>query len=125
MQDLLLDIKEFLEAKGEKTTIFRDAIDDKTDKAIVLYEYQGNNPGAQIAGSTRPVQFVVRDKTATGAKDLIRLLYKMLETEDSIIQFTSNRWAIIHLSQPPFKLKVDEKNRTYYVFNTVITTYNE
>lgn len=125
MEDLLLDIKTYLASSGIKEEIFRDAVGDTPDVAIVLYEYQGANPIAQIAGSDRAIQFVVRGPQATLAKTLIKKIYKLLETEDSILNFTSERWAMVHLNQTPFKMKVDEKGRSYYVFNTTITTYIE
>lgn len=125
MQDLLLDIKTYFIANGVSTEIYRDAIGDDPDKAIVLYEYQGASSLAQIDVNTRPIQVVTRAKLASEAKEEAKTLYKLLKTHDSIINFTEDRWALIYLNHPPFKLKVDDRTRTYYAFNMVLTTYLE
>lgn len=125
MQDLLLDLKEFLIANGVTDYIFRDTMGDTPDTAIALYEYQGVSPGAQVSGAVRPIQIVTRSKSISEAKKIGIQIYKLLQTEDSIINLTTERWAVIHTHQTPWKLKVDDKKRTYYVFNNTLTTYVE
>lgn len=126
MTDLLSDIKAFLVTKGMDGDITSiDAIGEDPDTAIALYEYQGSNPLVQIPGVDRSVQIVVRDLSAAKSKALSRKLYSYLKTEDGIINFTPSRWALIHLRQSPFKMKVDESNRTYYVFNVGVTTHED
>lgn len=124
MADLLSDIEAYI--KGASKIVFpffKDHIEDKPDTAIALYEYTGQSPTAQVEGVLRSVQVVVRSKSPAEAKHCINEIYKLLLTEDSVVDFTASRWALVSLRQPPFKMKVDEKGRVYYVFNAGITTY--
>lgn len=125
MSDLLQDFETYFKSKGINKQIFRDTIPDMPDSVIALYEYQGAGSLPQIEGATRPVQIVVRDKSATTAKVLARQLYNLLQTEDSILYLTAERWATIFLKEPPFKLKADDKDRIYYCFNVIVTTYED
>ena len=125
MADLLQDFESYFKSKNVNTLIFRDTMPDKPDNAIALYEYQGSKDFPQIDGATRPVQIVVRDKSATAAKVLARQLYNLLQTDDSILYLTAERWAIVYLKEPPFKLKADDKDRIYYCFNVITTTYED
>ena len=125
MTDLLQDFENYFKSKGVDTPIFRDTIPDKPDNAIALYEYQGAGGLPQIEGATRPVQIVVRNKSATAAKVLARQLYNLLQTDDSILYLTAERWATVYLKEPPFKLKADDKDRIYYCFNAITTTYED
>ncbi|MMZ45706.1 hypothetical protein D3C75_232950 [compost metagenome] len=125
MQDLLEDIQEYFAVNllFDKEAIFRDVALDKPDEAVILYEYEGSQGPPQIAGATRSVQVVVRSKSATRAKNKARELHRSLMTETGQVQLTAVRWSLIHLRQPPFKLKEDEEKRVYYCFNAGITTY--
>lgn len=125
MADLLQDFESYFKSKNVNTLIFRDTMPDKPDNAIALYEYQGSRDFPQIEGATRPVQVVVRDKSATAAKVLARQLYNLLQTDDSILYLTAERWATVYLKEPPFKLKADDKDRIYYCFNVITTTYED
>lgn len=126
MADLLSDIKKYLVQKGVKASeIFIDSIPNSPDKAVAIYEYQGSSPLAQIAGVSRSVQIVTRSKSAGEARETAISIYRSLKTESSIINFTAERWAAIHLRQPPFKFKVDESGKTYYSFNMNVTTYED
>lgn len=125
MKDLLTDIESFLKAEqlDEGVAIFKDSMQEKPDFAICLYEYGGSTPLPQIQGATRPVQIVVRSAKVSEAKTRINAIYNTLCTEDGIISFTPERWAMIAIQQPPFRMKVDDKGRVYYCFNVVTTTY--
>lgn len=125
MADLLQDFESYFKSKNVNIPIFRDTMPDNPDNAIALYEYQGTRDFLQIDGATRPVQIVVRDKSATAAKVLARQLYSLLKTDDSILYLTSERWTTIYLKEPPFKLKADDKDRIYYCFNVITTTYED
>ena len=123
MSDLLQDIETYLISKSLITSANRDTINDSPDSVVALYEYTGKSPAPQIAGALRNVQVVVRDKSATAAKNRIREIYNAFETEDGIIYFTEDRWCTIQLNQPPFKMKVDNKERVLYCFNISLVTY--
>jgi len=126
MTDLLADIKKYLVAGGIKSDLVAlDAIPDTPDEAVAIYEYQGNSPLAQISGVSRPIQIVTRDIVSTKARTQARTIYGLLKTEDSLINFTTERWAALHLRQPPFKFKTDEAGRSYYAFNMQVTTYED
>lgn len=123
MSDLLQDLESYFTSNGNTTKLFRDTMLDLPDEAIALYEYTGSSFQSQIAGAERPVQVVVRHKSATSAKDKARELYKLLMSDNGIIYLTSDRWTVASLKQPPYKLRVDESGRVYYCFNVYFTTY--
>jgi len=126
--DLLSDLETFLRASSVvgSATVFRDTIRETEGMAIALYEYMGTTPIPQIDGATRAVQVVVRDKSATAAKEKARELYNVLAPDDSGIKYLTNeRWCLLNIKQPPFKIKVDEEDRSYYGFNIDITTYTD
>jgi hypothetical protein len=123
MTDLLTDFETYFKLKGVLTNMFRDTMPDTPDVAISMYEYQGDNPVPQVQGSYRPVQLVVRDLSATTAKNKAREIYKTLMTEDGILNLTSERWCVIDLKQMPFRLKSDDAGRVYYAFNIGTITY--
>lgn len=125
MTDLLEDFEEFYIKQGIVDALHRDTILDEPNEAQAIYEYQGTAGIAQIASSTRSVQIVARSTKATSAKLKAREMYNALVTEDGIINLTDERWALIHLRQPPFKMKIDGNDRVYYCFNASVTTYND
>lgn len=125
MKDLLLDLETYFVSNGIVTSAFRDTILNEPDTAVALYEFQGSNGLPQIAGALRSVQVVSRDCSATAAKAKAKELYNALITEDGIINLTSERWCLLSLRQPPFKIKVDDAGRVYYGFNIGVTTYND
>ncbi|MNU34908.1 hypothetical protein D3C71_234950 [compost metagenome] len=126
MADLIEDFQTFFASKGIAATnqIFRDASPDTDTFAVIIYEYEGAGALPQIAGATRNIQIVARDKSATAAKLKARELYHSLETEDGILNLTDSRWSLIYIKQPPFKLKV-EKELVYYCFNISVTTFTD
>jgi hypothetical protein len=123
MADLLVDFETYFVAKGVASVVYKDIAPDQPDILVALYEYEGSNPVAQIDGSSRSIQVMVRDVSAAAAKLKIKGIYNSLITEDGILDLTDTRWCTIYLKQPPFKMKVDESNRSYYVFNVAVTTY--
>lgn len=123
MAGLLHDIKTFLIANGATETIFVDTTLDAPSNVITLYEYEGTSPLAQIEGSLRSIQIVVRDDSAAIAKQRIDTLYKLFMTNDSILQIVENRLVTLHLRHTPFKLKTDEQARTYYAFSMGVHTF--
>lgn len=96
---------------------------EEPELAVALYEYEGVSPIPQITSVTRPVQVVVRSKSASQAHKLSSDIYKSLLTENGIINLTVDRWSAISLRQVPFKFKTDEAGRVYYCFNLSLTTY--
>lgn len=125
MTDLLLDFEAYFVSKGISVAVFRDNIQDTPDTAIAIYEYQGSNSLPQIGITDRSIQISARDKSATKAKKLAQDLYKLLVTEEGILNLTPERWTMTYLLQPPFKIQVDDKGRTFYGFNITVTTYND
>lgn len=128
MKDLLFDIVTWLESEGygtDGTNLFRDFSPDDPSEVICVYEY--NSKPFHFADSTdRYVQFTVRDKSPSKAKKLCWELYnKMNLIEGQRLNFTLDRWCIVGTLNAPFKIKVDNKNRHVYGFNTKMTTYND
>lgn len=126
---LLLDIASFIITAGYATTdgvdIFRDFTPEEPDSLVVLHEYAGAPASLYDPAVHRSVQVSCRDKDADIARQTIVSIFKALtaaQNFDGKIVFTSDRWGQVYLRQPPFKLKIDENNRTYYVFNMGITT---
>lgn len=127
MADLLSDIKTYFTSLGivPDNIVFKDYMPNKPDTAVAIYEYSGGTPLPQIDGVHRSVQVVVRSKNASEARSKINALYASLQTEDGILNFTPERWAMVYLRQTPFKMKTDESERHYFVFNMGITTYKD
>lgn len=128
MADLLEDFQTYFIASGLVTleNSFLDHLpDSKLPVTIAIYEYQGSQGPAQIAGAHRSVQIVIRSANVKAARQKAQELYNSLLTEEQIIQLTSMRWGMLYLRQPPFRFKVDEQKRVLYAFNLGITTYTD
>lgn len=123
LTDLLEDLSTYFTASGMNTVCYRDTMLDDQDDAVALYEYNGQTFAPQVSGANRSVQVVCRSKSPTTAKEQARLLYHALEVEDGILNLTASRWTMVDLASPPFKLKIDEKDRVYYCFNIKFITY--
>jgi CMP-2-keto-3-deoxyoctulosonic acid synthetase len=125
--DLLKDIQDYLVANGVAERIFRDTIDDSTDEAIAIYEYQGDSPIIATNVSSRSIQIVTRSSknTPSVARTRSKTIHKLFETENGRINFTPSRWAVIHVRHAPFAFKTDEAGRKYYTFNIGVLTYND
>ena len=126
---LLLDIVTFLVANGAATAdgkdIFRDFTPEHPDSLVVLQEYKGDPVSLQDAAVHRSVQISARNKDANTARQKALGIFKAFQEaqgEDARVQLTPTRWGQVYLRQPPFMLKRDEDNRTYYAFNIGITT---
>lgn len=123
MPTMLDDLIKFLKVETGLTQDFlADTMLETPDTACALYEYAGVSSIGQIGSTHRSVQVVARSKQAKEGKATAFKMYKALESEDDILQITSTRWAMVNLRQTPFKMKVDDKGRHYYVFNFGITT---
>lgn len=123
MADLLFDFETYFKTHNALNELYKDYMPDKPDEVTVVQEYQGSSPIAQIASVDRSLQFVVRSKSAATAKTKAKELYKLLQTDDGILNLTPERWCMIFLRQTPFKIKVDDSNRVVYGFNVGVTTY--
>lgn len=102
-----------------------DIMQESPDSAISVYEYSGGTVAPQVAGAVRQIQVVVRNAEPYEAKKKADALYHSLDSDDGIVNLTEERWGAITLLQTPFKMKVDNKDRFYYVFNLSITTYSD
>lgn len=126
MASLLLDIATFLVdkelAEGDGVDIFRDYIPDEPNDIITLYEYLGDpvNPYTDVVH--RSVQVKVRNSDADTARLKALEIFKALNTENRMIQFTDTRLGQVYLRQSPMKIETDGKTRTTYGFNMGITT---
>ena len=123
---LLLDIVTFLTDKrivqGDGVDAFRDFTPEAPDSLVALHEYKGDPAVFYDAAVNRSVQITVRDKDADIARQRALEIYKVLTSENLIVQFTPDRWGQVHLRQPPFKIGQDSNDRVTYGFNVGITT---
>lgn len=123
---LLLDIVTFLTnnniVQGDGIDAFRDFMPDSPDNVVALHEYKGDPPVHYDTAVHRSVQVSVRNKDADEARLKCLSIFKLLQSDNLIINFTPDRWGQVHLRQPPFKLRHDEKDRVTYAFNFGITT---
>lgn len=125
---LLLDIILYFKSKSlvedDGIDAFRDFTPEKPDNLVALHEYRGSPSIPQDPRVHRSVQVTVRDLNADTSRqravDLFQALYTTDETRR--IDFTPDRWGQVYLRQPPFRMKMDENNRTVYCFNVGITT---
>ena len=123
---LLLDIVTFLAdnriVQGDGVDAFRDFTPEAPDSLVALHEYKGDPAVSYDQNVNRSVQVTVRDKDADVARQKALNIYKLLTSDNLIVQFTPDRWGQVHLRQPPFKIGQDDNDRVTYGFNIGITT---
>lgn len=123
---LLLDIVTYLTAHavvdGDGIDAFRDFTPEEPDSVVVLTEYPGSPSVPYETAVHRSVQVSVRDKSADRARSKALEIHKLLQSENSIVVFTPERWGQVTLRQTPFRLSTDTLDRVTYAFNFGITT---
>ena len=123
---LLLDIVTFLAdnkiVQGDGVDAFRDFTPEAPDSLVALHEYKGDPAVFYDPNVNRSVQVTVRDKDADVARQKALNIYKLLTSDNLIVQFTPDRWGQVHLRQPPFKIGQDNNDRVTYGFNIGVTT---
>lgn len=126
---LLLDIVTFLTdngiVQGDGVDAFRDFTPEAPDSLVALHEYKGDPAVFYDPTVHRSVQIVSRDTDADIARQRALEIYKLLLSDNLIVNFTPDRWGQVYLRQPPFKLGQDDNNRVSYCFNIGITTTME
>ena len=126
---LLLDIVTFLAdnkiVQGDGVDAFRDFTPEAPDSLVALHEYKGDPAVFYDPNVNRSVQVTVRDKDADVARQKTLDIYKLLTSDNLIVQFTPDRWGQVHLRQPPFKIGQDNNDRVTYGFNIGVTTTTE
>lgn len=123
---LLLDIVIFLAnngiVQGDGVDAFRDFTPEVPDSLVALHEYKGDPAVYYDPNVNRSVQVTVRDKDADIARHKALNIYKLLTSDNLIVQFTPDRWGQVYLRQPPFKIGQDNNDRVTYGFNIGVTT---
>lgn len=123
---LLLDIVTFLAdngvVQGDGVDAFRDFTPEAPDSLVALHEYKGDPAVVYDPNVHRSVQVTARDKNADVARQKALKIYKLLASDNLIVQFTPDRWGQVYLRQPPFKIGQDDNDRVTYGFNIGITT---
>lgn len=123
---LLLDIVTFLTdngiVQGDGVDAFRDFTPEAPDSLVALHEYKGDPAVAYDPNVHRSVQITARDKDADVARQKALKIYKLLTSDNLIVQFTPDRWGQVYLRQPPYKIGQDNNDRVTYGFNIGITT---
>lgn len=123
---LLLDMVLFLKNNGivqdDGVDAFRDFTPEAPDSLVALHEYKGDPAVPYDPTVHRSVQVTVRDKNADNARRRSLEIFKLLTSENLIVNFTPTRWGQVYLRQTPFKLSQDKNDRVTYAFNVGITT---
>lgn len=123
---LLLDIILFLSnaklVEGDGIDTFREFTPEEPDNLVVLTEYSGSPPVHYESLVHRSVQVTVRNKDADAARRKALEIFKALQSDNTIVHFTEERWGQVVLRQAPFKSGVDSSERSTYAFNMGITT---
>lgn len=125
---LLLDIVLYLQAlgivEGDGLDCFRDFSPEEPDDIVLLMEYTGAPMIPQDPATHRSVQISTRSKDPDVARARALQLCNSFRTEEETrrINFTADRWGQVYVRQPPFRIKLDENNRTVYGFNIGVTT---
>lgn len=123
--DLLVDIENFLISNSIAITdgvdIFRDFVPPEPENVIVISEYAGI---PIPLCSVRSLQVKVRNTSNSNAKQKAWDIYNLLNSQEDIVQFTPERWAVLNLRQTPFKVDSTQTTVTW-CFNIGVTTYND
>lgn len=129
MASFLEDLGSYIIAGGLATVdgvdYFRDNLPVAPDNVIACIVYGGT---PQLLGDSSMgvrVQANIRATTYAAARSKAFQLYDLLsasEADGGICYLVPDRYAIIDLTQPPFKLAIDEENRVVFVFNFYVTT---
>lgn len=123
---LLLDMVTFLTdngiVQGDGVDAFRDFTPEAPDSLVALHEYKGDPAVPYDPNVHRSVQITVRDKNADKARQKALEIFKLLTSENLIVNFTPTRWGQVYLRQTPFKLGQDKNDRVTYAFNIGVTT---
>ncbi len=132
MIELLKGLATYLVSKGLYSKVGTDIIlDSKPDspaKVCCLFEYPGSpvEPGADCLD--RKVQILTRDSSYAAAKAKAWAIFSILanpEDPEEILQLDADRWAIVSAIAPPVKLEEDDKKRTVFVCNYIVTTQKD
>lgn len=123
---LLLDIVTYLTAEGaiqgDGIDAFRDFIPESPDNIVALNEYAGSPIVPYEDAVHRSVQISVRNTSADVARTKALEIFRLLRSDNLIVDFTPERWGQVYLRQPPFRSKTDSADRVTYSFNIGITT---
>jgi len=123
---LLLDIVNYFITNGQGTAdgvdMFRDYSPEEPSNIIMLYEYPGAGGVYYDDLVARSVQVSVRNESASAAQTIAKALYLLLKSATTRIDFSAERWGLVDLNQPPFKIDEDQNNRITYGFNIGINT---
>lgn len=123
---LLLDIVTYLTnegaIQGDGIDTFRDFIPESPDNIVALNEYAGSPIVPYENSVHRSVQVSVRNKSADAARTKALEIFRLLRSDNLIVDFTPERWGQVYLRQPPFRSKTDSSDRVTYSFNMGVTT---
>lgn len=123
---LLLDIVTYLTTQGavegDGIDTFRDFIPEKPDNIVAITEYTGSPTVPYEPAVHRSVQVSVRNLSADKARVKALEIFKLMQSDNLIVDFTPERWGQVYLRQPPFRSKTDSSDRVIYSFNMGITT---
>lgn len=131
MNDLIREIGSLLVsngiAAGINNDVFLDYRPDTPDNIICIKEYEGFSVSHGVDIHGRKIQILVRNTNSLQAKSKSKEIFDFLCPDDPecTIDLNDDRCALIEAMQTPFKLEVDNKNRTVYVCNYSILTTSD
>jgi hypothetical protein len=126
MAALGTDIATYIVNNGEAVAIGADIFidfqpEDPAD-CIAVYVSNAGSPHTFEDTITRSIQVVSRSANPSIALDNATNIMMLFRQDDEKFQLVDTRWAVSHIIQVPFKLKIDNKRRVSYAFNMNITT---
>lgn len=114
-------------ALGIKTDIFFEHRPETPDNAICIFEYQGNSLGRGVDIGERKIQILTRSLNSILAFDKAKAIKKFLCPNDDpeySIDLSDSAVAFEAIHEP-FRLEVDNKNRSVYVCNFIVTATSD
>lgn len=103
--------------------IFTDWAPENPDELLVFYEYSGTPTALGMSNFTnRSVQVVTRATTGARARELSWQIFKMFNDTETRTIMLGDRMTQMYPRQTPYRMRRDDKDRVYYVFNLGVST---
>lgn len=100
--------------------VFIESTPDLINDTVTLTEYKGDILGDGTYTAFRNIQIKVRNTDSLKAKELCTSIH--LHFMDLYEMRLNDRFVLVKVLQTPFKMSIDDKQRTSYVFNVRLTT---
>ena len=125
---LVDDIGDYIISQGlaKDGEVFSNFRPDDPDFVVVISEYDSRTSiGVTHAGSRR-FQIIIRAKRQTESAGKAWAIYKSIfKDNQSFIHINEDRFIVPVPLQQPLPLETDDRGRSVYVFNVLVTTNND